>query len=346
MIFVDEIPLSNDSPSSPLGSQLLVALMEHPFLTCVSHSLKSMKARKVEVSTQGRFVYIFQREYATVDPSLVDFVGTDEATTCVGIVIRNRKSGMTSVAHMDFPKIVEFGFTQMLSGLVDQNFDVEFDVHILGAFEDLSTKHSNGVIISEHDLKNDGYSFPLCAKIVETLQKRQEKFHVQTLFVLGHNTQWDSQGNAYPIFNGLLVETATGSLNPANFDGTSRCPDEIVRRIRVCASYEDNSWDGKLLETYDTHNDRFVVAPCCWTIRQRQIAMAFQHLSDADILFTCSTSPSAEGPDFVDNSRRQWNYLIQHPDWRYSFPMRRPRVFERTADGGWKRCILVVAQEV
>lgn len=62
------------------------------------------------------------------------------------------------------------------------------------------------------------------------------------------------------------VETSTGSVIPASFDRTSRCPDEIVRRIRVTASCEDPSWNGKLLESYDTQTDRFIIAPCCWWV--------------------------------------------------------------------------------
>lgn len=62
----------------------------------------------------------------------------------------------------------------------------------------------------------------------------------------------------------LQVETSSGSIIPASFDGTSKCPDEIVRRIRVTASFEDSNWNGKLLDTYDTSTDRFVIAPCAW----------------------------------------------------------------------------------
>jgi hypothetical protein len=35
------------------------------------------------------------------------------------------------------------------------------------------------------------------------------------------------------FFNNFQVETSTGLVTPACFDRTSRCPDEIVRRIRV-----------------------------------------------------------------------------------------------------------------
>lgn len=40
------------------------------------------------------------------------------------------------------------------------------------------------------------------------------------------------------------------------------------------------------------------------TKRQKRIALTLQKLSDTEILVTCSSSPAAEGPDFVDNERR------------------------------------------
>ncbi|XVF24860.1 hypothetical protein REPUB_Repub13aG0163800 [Reevesia pubescens] len=355
MIFVGELPFSPNSSSSSSTSSsqsqpmnLLVTLMEHPILVSATNSFKSIQERKVSASMDSeltssnkpKYVYLFQREYATVDPALVHYVGTDQATTCVGLVIRNRKNGMTSVAHMDSPKVVDIGFIQMLSLVVDHNSDADLDVHLVGGFEDVLPNHAKGSSIFEENGRLDGYSFPLCRKIVETMQKRRENFHVQTLCVLGHNTKKDFQGNTYPIFNGFLVELSSGSLIPASFDRTSRCPDEIVRRLRVSASYEDPCWHGKLLDTYDTKTDQFVIAPCSWTICLVQIVLSLQSLSDSEILATCSTSPSAEGPDFVDNERRLWNYLIKHPDWKTTFPMREPRVFVRTYEGqrGWKKC--------
>ncbi|XP_057958943.1 protein N-terminal asparagine amidohydrolase isoform X2 [Malania oleifera] len=289
----------------------------------------SLEESGSESSMQTRYVYVFQREYATVDPALVDLVGTDEATTCVGLVIRNRENGMTSVAHMDSPNVVNTGLEQMLPLIVNNNSDVELDVHLIGGFEDASPNHENNGTIAGSHTKLDGYSFPLCTKIVETLERSQLKFHIQTLFVLRHNTRRDSKGNACPIFSGFVVETSTGSVIPACFDKTSRCPDEIVRRIRVSASFEDPSWEGRLLETYDTQNDQFKIAPCSWSSRQFYIALRLQDLSDLEILNMCSTSPSAEGPDFVDNLRRQIEYVIKHPAWLESFPGREARVFKR-----------------
>lgn len=68
-------------------------------------------------------------------------------------------------------------------------------------------QHASGQSISQGK-RVDGYSIPLCKKIVETMQKRPEKFHVKTLCVLRQNTKYDSQGNALPIFNGLLVSSS------------------------------------------------------------------------------------------------------------------------------------------
>ncbi|THF99266.1 hypothetical protein TEA_017103 [Camellia sinensis var. sinensis] len=369
MIYVGGVPFSVDSESSsqvllPMyslyenlfyeqESDMLFALMEHPILVSASSSLKAIPEWKFTISEesgsersrQSKCVYIFQGEYATVDPALVDVVGTDEATTCVGLAIRNRTSGMTSVAHMDSPNIVDVGITQMLTLVVNQNSDAELDVFFsisskfcrvdkLFVFNDL--RASDGTR-AERKAKLEGYSFPLCAKIVETLQKSRGKFHLQTLHVLRHNTRWDSRGNACPIFHGFLVETSTGSVIPASFDRMSRCPDEIVRRTRITACFEDSHWNGRLLETYDTQTDRFIIAPCSWTKRQLHFALTVQELPDSEILLSRSTSPFAEGPDFVDTERRKCDYLIRYPDWRHTFPMKQPRVFVRTVDGIWVR---------
>ncbi|KAL5707651.1 protein N-terminal asparagine amidohydrolase [Ranunculus cassubicifolius] len=335
MIFINGVSLQSSSTQESVD---VVALLEHPTLVSSSNAFKAIpEMNTVEGSPHVKHVYVFQREYATVDPALVQFVGTDEATTCVGLVIRNPKSGMTSVSHMDSPNVVDMGLNQMLSSIIDNNSHADLDVHLIGGYEDISLEHNDGTNGSESDDMN-GYSYPLCSKIIEALQQRRERFHLRTLFVLGHNTRRDSVGNSYPIVNGFMVETCSGSVRPATYDRSSRCPDEMVRRVRVMVSSEDPTWKGKLLETYDTKNDQFQIAACSWTPRWKYIASSLQQFSDSEILLQCSTSPLAEGPDFIDNERRLFSYLIKQPNWRETFPMRQPRVFERTANGGWTRC--------
>lgn len=50
--------------------------MEHPILVSASNSLKAIPVMdfsvKEESATKKKWVYVFQREYATVDPALVN----------------------------------------------------------------------------------------------------------------------------------------------------------------------------------------------------------------------------------------------------------------------------------
>lgn len=66
-------------------------------------------------------------------------------------------------------------------------------------------QENNNITQSGDREKMEGYSFPLCNKIIESLWTRPEKFHLQILCVLQHNTWRDSEGNACPIFCGLAV---------------------------------------------------------------------------------------------------------------------------------------------
>jgi len=65
----------------------------------------------------------------------------------------------------------------------------------------------------------------------------------------------------------LQVQTSSGVVTPASFDMNSRCPDEVVRRIHVSVCSYDPTWQGRLLETYDTRCDVFRIAPACWYLK-------------------------------------------------------------------------------
>ncbi|CAA2956007.1 Hypothetical predicted protein [Olea europaea subsp. europaea] len=73
---------------------------------------------------------------------------------------------------------------------------------------------------------------------------------------------------ALPFFNGFMVEMSIGSIIPASWVRMSRCPDELVT-----ACYDDPNWEVKLLQTYDTQADQFVIARCTWNTCQLYIAM-------------------------------------------------------------------------
>ncbi|XP_078438741.1 protein N-terminal asparagine amidohydrolase family protein isoform X4 [Wolffia australiana] len=301
MIFVDGLPwpppnFDRSSErfrpqliSQEQGDLVLKSLLEHSSLVSASDRLKAMPERRLSMvsddpsnteplSPSSRHVYVFQREFATVDPEFVE-------------------------------------------------------VHIVGGFDDVLDRDTVGCMDKE-----PGHSIPLCRKIIEALKNRQEHFHIKTLCVLGHNTKLNANGITVPIIAGVLVDTSVGSIRPAIFDQSSRCPDEIVRRVRVTVASGDSRWKGKLMDTYDTFSDIFVIAPCSWSYNWARIASKLLQLPDSEILSNCSTSPQAENPNFVENERRVFRYLIGNLDWRLTFPNRKPRVHERVPSGGWRIC--------
>ncbi|CAH9132875.1 unnamed protein product [Cuscuta epithymum] len=126
-----------------------MSFMNDPYLKSIAATYRSISSGDLILSRDSDFlvtretkcVYIAQREYATVDPSLVDVIGTDGQGGCVGVVIRNPKSGLISVSHMDLPRVIDNGLTQMLSSVIDQESDEILDVlyiihyiHILRPF--------------------------------------------------------------------------------------------------------------------------------------------------------------------------------------------------------------------
>ncbi|KAI7740794.1 hypothetical protein M8C21_030212 [Ambrosia artemisiifolia] len=272
MIYINGVKFLPDSSS---GHDMVIALLDHPDLVAASHAFCAIPERKFssvsDEPVKPKCVYLFQREYATVDPALVEIVGTDEATTCVGMVIRNSRTGMTCVAHLDSPDVVVVGLFQMMSLVSDRDDDNILEVHIVGAFDDA----------------------------------------------------------------GPQVETSSGSVIPASFDASTRGPDDIIRKIRLNASFEDPGRAGRLLDTYETQTDRFVITPFQWSNRLVRYAWWMRNRPDMEILYSTSTSPSAEGPDYVENQKRVWDYLIQHPDWKQVFPSKLARVFERIGSTSW-----------
>ncbi|GMN73870.1 hypothetical protein TIFTF001_055378 [Ficus carica] len=120
---------------------------------------------------------------------------------------------MVSVAHMDSPNVVDKGLNQMLSTFVNHRLEDDLDVHVIGAFDDSPPNvwagilyfHASASSSPKSGETSDGYSRPLCSKIIRTLRKRSERFHLKTLCVLAHNTWREPEGTARPIFSGFVV---------------------------------------------------------------------------------------------------------------------------------------------
>ncbi|GJP77018.1 hypothetical protein CLOP_g7452 [Closterium sp. NIES-67] len=94
---------------------------------------------------------------------------------------------------------------------------------------------------------------------------------------------------------------------------------------------------GRLTRFYDSQMDRFVLPP---TRLMDVASFARQRLAmtDHELLHANSTSPLAEGPDFLPFIRSCYRLLAQSPDSDALFPNGAPRVFIRDPlSGHWQR---------
>ncbi|KAG6552649.1 hypothetical protein Mapa_005596 [Marchantia paleacea] len=349
MILVDGAPVV-DKRSKVKASDVLRKLLEHPR---VVESAKKLRAAKVVViqpptpsgnsdvepseethPADSRFVYVFQKEYATVDPATVQLVGTDEVTTCIGLAIWNPATGMTSVGHFDRAEYAAKGVEQVIASHGVSNPTV-FQVHLVGGYDETRDLYESEFRDSQGDELQSRYSLPLSLKIIQTLQKSKHMFEMGYLCILQHNTIMGSNEYACPAVRGLVVETKTGVVRPASFQGGARGPDATVRLVCTTTVTSDPSWDTSLLSPYQTLSDSYIIKPSKWSRVYETYAPYMLSLNDEEFLQTFSTSPYAEGPDFLGNCRRVFNYMLKSPDWRQTFPNGKPRVFTRAEEGGW-----------
>ncbi|CAH9094660.1 unnamed protein product [Cuscuta europaea] len=348
MITVGDVSYSissfdHSSSSSQQGKDILRTLMQNPGLKRVSFALDYTPGGLFSLTNNGGFlitpqtksVFILQKEYATVDPSFVDVVGTHGMSTCVGLIIQNPKSGKISVAHIDVLGVIEIGINQMLSSVDDQDINdvTNLNVHLIGGYND-EPEWAN----HEDEEKREGVSFPICSKIIEVLCKSTKTFHLRTLHVLDHNTIYDRQGIGNPKFGGFVVETGVGSIFPAMFDETTKGPDEMVREVRRLCCHYDPSWDGRLLDTYDNLSDHYVIAPCSWGRKGAKGFGWFLSLSDREFADNYYfTPPAVLNRNEINYLRGIFAYIFNNPEWKKTFPGGRPRVFARIDCGGWKQ---------
>jgi len=60
--------------------------------------------------------------------------------------------------------------------------------------------------------------------------------------------------------------------------------------------------------------------------------LQFAKFSDAEILNHLSTSPNAEGPNFVPDMKNILLFILKNPDWRAVFPNKKALRFVRTLE--------------
>ncbi|CAM6104059.1 unnamed protein product [Calypogeia fissa] len=137
---------------------LLFKLLDHPLLVASANALRDTELQIIkppqpsgnedlranadgvagsECPLDPKYVYIFQKEFATVSPLFAELIGTDEITTCLGLAVRDPSSGLTSIGHFDTADCVLNGVNELVNSVVSLSSST-LQVHLVGAFDDSS----------------------------------------------------------------------------------------------------------------------------------------------------------------------------------------------------------------
>ncbi|VEN52729.1 unnamed protein product [Callosobruchus maculatus] len=140
-------------------------------------------------------LYIMQREYAAVAPKneIVNILGSDDATTCIIIIVRDSHSGSTALAHLDNPpgagKAIE-EIIEKLQHLPDAYS--KYDMYLVGGYQDPR-----------------GLSDQLFEEIFKTVQKLPQEIHLK-LACIGETNTVVKNRIPWPKIYGVAIKIDTG----------------------------------------------------------------------------------------------------------------------------------------
>lgn len=246
---------------------------------------------KKPIQTIGKGVlYVMQREYASVTPEdgNVTLMGSDDATTCHIVVLRNTASGVTSLGHFDGHDTSN-GIKNMIESVTrgSRTGSGKIELNLFGGFLD--------------DRRD---SDKLTTSILEIIQNQQMPIHLTSACITGFNDIID-EGLHKPRVYGVGVTIQDGNIFPATFQ--HKGPDEYIRHARSFSGCR------KMTEVYSSHYKEFRILPYEYVQDMTRHIPFFLAAPDEVILQNLSTSPHCEPPDFVANTKATLRHILSNP---------------------------------
>ncbi|XP_078610871.1 protein N-terminal asparagine amidohydrolase-like [Branchiostoma floridae x Branchiostoma japonicum] len=309
-LYLQKMPLVvDDTPVGQVDS-VKSLLTRFPHFKESAADLCSQAVRTL--GTDG-VLYVNQREYAATGPSddVVQFLGSEDATTCHIAVLRHTGCGVTCVAHFDGAGTRE-GIRDMMANLgqLTQNCtEGRLELHLVGGFCD-----------------DRCMSEQLTLELIEEFNRVKDNICLQTACVSELNDVVKDQVH-WPVIYGIAVDVRSGEMFPAKF--TDKGPDQALRHAR--------NYTGKheMLNIYDSTKRELNIGP--FHYERFHDADRWLEQPDRIILKYLSTSPLVEPPDFVENTRAALKFLLEHPHpVETVFPRGRGKVYRRNTAGQWE----------
>lgn len=311
VLIIDGFEVDNQiSPVSQLFDK-------YQLLKANSLSLINRPVRRIEASEP--YVYVGQRETAVVAlGDALSMIGSEDATTCHVVVLRDMASGVTGLAHLDSEEPHDFltlerevrdrrGVRKVTRELEDS---LEYEVSLLGGYQD---ENSTSEEITE--------------MLLGVMQGLKARFNLK-LACLGPINTVDRDGVLWPRIYGGAVDVKTGEVFSASF--SYHGPDTDVRALRLHSRQKLG-----LANIYDPLSGKLVVSP--FSYQPMVEAHLWLKKTDEFILRYCSTSPQVEPPSFCANMRANFRRMISDPQpMKTLFPGNQNRVYSRNElTGEW-----------
>ncbi|XP_045495469.1 protein N-terminal asparagine amidohydrolase isoform X1 [Colias croceus] len=306
MVVVLNGVLADECPTS-----VRALLAAHPGYRDAAAQLLSAAARVV---APPGLLYVAQREMAAVVPhdKNVTIIGSDDATSCIIVVLRHSGSGAVALAHLDGSGTAEAASAMVarVQQLAIGYPEGRLELQLIGGFTD-----------------PHGYADELFSNIMISFHRQSEEIDLTLACCCELNTALGG-GTPSPLVTGVGVDIRAGDLFPATFP--DKGPELPLRCARTITGGPNCA---QVLDIYDNAVGMLRIGPFNYD-PLRGVDLWLEQ-SDEFILQHLSTTPSVEPPHFVHNIRVTLKFIQQHPFPAVTvFPDNRPHYYRRDDQTG------------
>lgn len=234
-------------------------------------------------------LYVRQREFASTVPQdkNVSILGSDDATTCIIVVVRHTGSGAVALAHLDGTGTDEAvcTMTQRVQELALGYPEGRIELQLVGGYSDANN-----------------YSEELFYNLMNSFHKQPVEVDL-TLACVGQLNTTIRGGIPWPLVYGIGVNIKTGEIFPATFP--DKGPEACLRSAKNLTGHPE------VLDIYDCNMGLLRIGP--FNYKPLRGVDLWLEQNDEFILRHLSTSPDVEPPHFVEEIRATLKYIREHP---------------------------------
>jgi len=290
-------------------------------------------AKQAPKEVCGKFeegvLVVMQREWAAATPRSFDLIGSEEATTCHIVAVRDALTGCTAMGHFDHPSTTNRGFEEMVCRLeelsrgLQAHASPEPTTHLSTPCASSSQDKSSPLDLYIVGGFDEDLSREMTTTILQLAIDSSFKFVLRLACVSDFNsTEYLQSGVAGPLYRSLALRLSDGVAFPVAFQRDTLPPACLVRAARIWGEESQS-----MVEVWDEQLRQLKVQP--FVYQPKDYFELLLRIPEAQLLQFTSTSPLVEGPFFVQDLKRTIQFIKQNPNWKDTFPNEEPIFINR-----------------